>query len=355
MNKLIYTKYSTDRDKNFAIRTDRLLADDGEEIIRKAPLFEECKAHLEHMVAMSKKLQDRFGEEIKVTSSSFDEEGLTNEFVTGEPYYNIFEELLDKGDKDDIMDALNMYRDKIFYSTKEPVSFQLTSEFLEVFGDHEELEDASLLSDDVTDIDMILENIIVSESGTWQLIDYEWTFDFPVPREYVIYRALVYLYNNSKIVYFLTWEQALEWAGITASLENAFMNMEKHFQAYISGGKKRLEEYLEESGIGITLLSELAMANDYHSKELAKLQTEYKKLQEKYNEVSNNYGLLKEFKKMADENSMYYNELKDAYVVQQVSLDEYRKKALREAEINSQKGLKNFVKRSLPTRRKQGE
>ena len=38
------------------------------------------------------------------------------------------------------------------------------------------------------DIDLIFANIMV-QGNTWTVIDYEWTFDFPVPVDFLLWRA----------------------------------------------------------------------------------------------------------------------------------------------------------------------
>ncbi len=33
-------------------------------------------------------------------------------------------------------------------------------------------------------------------SLVWNVIDYEWTFDFPLPMKYIKYRSLLYMFHN---------------------------------------------------------------------------------------------------------------------------------------------------------------
>lgn len=341
MNKLIYTKYSTDRDKNFAIRTDRLRLDNGEEIINKVALCDEGISHLEHMVNMSKKLQYRFSEEIKVSTSTIDGRVLTNEFVEGKSFYSLFEDVLKDKDSEAVMKMLNSYRDKIYYSTTSDSRFHTTEEFEEVFGSFSNLDDMNLVSSDVTDIDMILENIIVSSDGTWQLIDYEWTFDFPIPREYVLYRTLVYLYNSSKISYMIKWNRALSWAGISEEQEKIYKRMEKNFQRYITKGKKTIEDYINESDIRFIPLIELLEAKN----RLKVVSGEYDKAMNRIRELSAEH---EHYVELAERNEAEFCNLRNEYVLTQLELDKYRDdirqmEAKRQREANKH-GLKRFFK-----------
>lgn len=341
MDKLIYTKYSTDRDKNFAIRTDRLLSDNGGEIINKVALCDEGVKHLEHMVNMSKKLSNRFGDKIRISGSALNGRVLTNEFVEGKSYFKIFEEVIEEGDKEAVMKTLDDYRDRIYYSTSEDKAFTSTREFEEVFGSFDALDDMNLMSSDVTDIDMILENIIVASDGTWQLIDYEWTFDFPIPREYVLYRTLVYLYNSSKISYVMKFNKALKWAGITEEQEKIYKRMEKNFQTYITKGKQTIEDFINESDIRFIPLIELLEAKN----RLKVVSGEYDKAMNRIGELTTEH---EHYVEMAKRNEAEFSNLRNEYVLTQLEMDKYRDdirqmEAKRQREANKH-GLKRFFK-----------
>ena len=47
---------------------------------------------------------------------------------------------------------------------------------------------------------MIFSNIILDENekenGKWTVLDYEWVWDFAIPVQFVIYRALYYHFRN---------------------------------------------------------------------------------------------------------------------------------------------------------------
>ena len=49
MEKLIYTKYSNQRNAGFAIRTDIYQREDGRRIVRKYADTDEAKAHIDHI------------------------------------------------------------------------------------------------------------------------------------------------------------------------------------------------------------------------------------------------------------------------------------------------------------------
>ena len=74
-------------------------------------------------------------------------------------------------------------------------TFKSTEDFIKVFGDVN--LPISLRAGEVNNIDLVFNNIIVGEK--WNIIDYEWTFDFLIPFNYIIYRAVhYYIYSSSK-------------------------------------------------------------------------------------------------------------------------------------------------------------
>ena len=75
------------------------------------------------------------------------------------------------------------------------VPFAGSEEFTRVFG-HAALPEG-LMSLPVTDVDMVLDNFLVREdSSSLDLIDYEWTFFFPVPVRFALYRTLHYFWHR---------------------------------------------------------------------------------------------------------------------------------------------------------------
>ncbi len=299
--KLIYTKYSTDRNKKFAIRTDRLLDCDNRETIKKVPLFPEAEAHLAHMVEMYEKLKERYEDKLIISGSTFEDNNLYNEYIDGTSYAEHFMDLIRKKDPDNVKAELNKYRDTIYYSKEGTVPFEMTPEFKEVFGAEAEevLLKADLKSAAVTDIDMILDNIIVDDEGNRNLIDYEWTFDFPVPLKFVLYRTIHYLYNESPIDNLISWDDIMTWAGIDRDLCDCFDKMEEKFQDYIMGDTETIERALPDCGTVATSLDTLRERERLYE-ECIKYRENYNNLIKEHNRIVNspeykNAEKLKEF------------------------------------------------------------
>jgi hypothetical protein len=122
-------------------------------------------------------------------------------------------------------------------SLKDLTDFKKTPEFTEIFGDVALEEGLKCMP--VTDVDLIFSNLILD--GGWNVIDYEWTFDFPIPVDFVIYRAVFYYIKESGINGEKK-ELLYKTAGMTKELRAVFSEMENNFQFYIKGGRITLPE-----------------------------------------------------------------------------------------------------------------
>lgn len=59
-------------------------------------------------------------------------------------------------------------------------------------------------------LDITPENLIEDENSKIHLIDYEWTYNFPIPRDYIIYRALLYSSTNINAKMYIPLEKLIE-------------------------------------------------------------------------------------------------------------------------------------------------
>ena len=89
-----------------------------------------------------------------------------------------------------LLDYLDTVKD-----TGDQTDFHMTEEFCRIFGSPRLPRGLKSLA--VTDIDMVLANVIV-ENG-WNLIDYEWTFEFPIPLSFVLFRIIHYYMEIGEI------------------------------------------------------------------------------------------------------------------------------------------------------------
>ena len=209
--RVIYSKFSMERDARFQIRTDIIRKADGEQVVCKYPLTPAADAHVCNMEKHYEKLQMQAeGTCIRfcpaVTVQEAEQTAVEFPWVKGEALQHLLKRLLESG--------------------KDEEAKQLICTYIRVVSE--------LQMKDVADIDLIFPNILV-EGDVWHVIDYEWTFEREVPAEWLIYRGLFYLsielpgYPLTEITHLL------ELAGITDEEAAKFAGWETEFQAYLRG------------------------------------------------------------------------------------------------------------------------
>ena len=110
--------------------------------------------------------------------------------------------------------------------------FSFTEKFYEMFG--HSLKNGDFYSMSYTNIDLCFDNIIAND-GKWIITDYEFCADFPVPVDFVIFRAVFYLFIKSPFdIDDELKNRIYSHLGIDKYKE-AFRRMEYRFQQFICG------------------------------------------------------------------------------------------------------------------------
>ena len=226
--KIVYTKYSDERGIGFQIRTDIIQNKNGKRKVRKQSLTKSGEAHLEHIYYSFHKLSEKYAnQKIDINQCKKIDKDLELEYVEGQTLSQKLKQLAEDQDSKQIEVIMQEFV-KMVTGGSENHLFQMTKEFKEVFGDIDMPE--SLRGDTNLDIDMIFANVIINDK--WNLIDYEWTFEFPIPVNYVLYRAFFYESLEESDYPLFQLDQMLAMADITEKEVEVYEKMEKAFQAY---------------------------------------------------------------------------------------------------------------------------
>lgn len=209
--QVIYSKFSVERAEQFQIRTDIVQRGDGRRVVRKYPLTQAAVTHVCNMEKNFKRLNE-LAEGMNVrfcpATTASDAGNVMVEFpwVRGEALQNRIGRLLKNNEEEE---AEKLIRTYIRVVEELPMT-------------------------DVADIDLIFPNILV-DGDIWNIIDYEWTVEKPVPSRWILYRGLFYLsielpgYPLTEITHLL------KMAGITDEEAHKFADWEAEFQAYLRG------------------------------------------------------------------------------------------------------------------------
>jgi len=105
-------------------------------------------------------------------------------------------------------------------------------EFFEVFGDA--APPAGTVCAPCTNIDLLCENILLC-GESWTAIDYEWSFSFPIPVNFLLFRIIFYFTAHANRGTEFECYDFYGKMGITAEEIEAYEKMETHFQHYVCG------------------------------------------------------------------------------------------------------------------------
>lgn len=232
---IIYTKYSNERRREFCIRTDIRMNDAKETYVCKLPAFPEAKDHIRGLEMACQGLQaDLAGSGLTVNTCMLETEP-DGSIAAHFPFCKgwTLEEKLDtiwkREGEEALIEEIRRYF-SMFADTKEP--FVETEAFRQVFGTVQFTRPQ--YSRSISDIDMIFANALETEMG-YELIDYEWTFAFPIPVRYLLYRCLYYYTLGNANRDALVQRKLYEVFDITEEECRQFAAMERQFQAYMLG------------------------------------------------------------------------------------------------------------------------
>lgn len=247
MEKLIYTKYSNERSTRFAIRTDIYEDEQGRRCVRKYADTEAARPHIEHIQTVYEQMQTQFlGSRFVPNKAELHPEYIEFEYVEGETLEKQLDAYLAADDQEGFAALVNTYADEVrrVYgvsgTTDAGIAHEDTSAYAETFGTVT-LPTPVPMTQGV-DIDLIFANIIVT-GDTWTAIDYEWTFDFAAPVDFLLWRAgKVYLENYANRAC-ISEEQMNALLGVAQANVDAYRQMELYFlQQYCYRGRSDLYE-----------------------------------------------------------------------------------------------------------------
>lgn len=232
-SNIIYSKISSERKDNFKICTN-ILKDQDTYRVEKIALDPSGISHFEriHQFYKTTKHNDLF----HYCPVQLENNTLIFDFIKGENLESIVNGYVKHDQLDKIIEIMDLLYKINAYG--DIVDFKVNQEFIDVFGK----QDESLLLDQkcirFCDIDVILENVILTQNHTYSILDYEWVFDCTIPVSFIMYRAILHSIALSKLN-----EEEIEKIylryGITKELKEVYLAMEEHFQAYVSDLKIR--------------------------------------------------------------------------------------------------------------------
>lgn len=234
MSKTIYVKYSNERSRELSIITKIIQDEEGNKSLVKVPAFAEAKNHVENMEKYYKSLNENYrnSEKIDINKCALNKDGtVAFEFINGETLEQRLDLLVNKGQYKQAIITIKDYFDEL-KKYNSSVKFQKTEEFVNIFGNVSTFENSH--SGKINDIDRVFGNVILN-NNKYIFIDYEWSFEFPVPLEYILFRAVHYYVNSEHQRKILIDEGIYDLIGLNKEQIDECLLMESNFQKYVSG------------------------------------------------------------------------------------------------------------------------
>lgn len=279
---LIYTRYADDRAFDYALRTDIIQTNTGREVHKRA-LYPQGAAHLAHIEKAYKKLCSQYENTgLKFNRCRPGDTKIEFEYLQGEPLQETVQQAVFRQDMKKVFDILRKVVQYIRNGTNNR-QFVMTEAFGQVFGEVDTDIFTGENCSEVSDIDLTLPNIIVNKDGDWNVIDYEWTFFFPIPQNFLIYRMLFFLHLDNPGIDELSMDKLLSFAGIGDLQAGAFAEMEKAFQNFVTAGQEPYREMVNLLG------------RKYRN--IVQLESDYRELSQRYQTLKS-AGLYKVIRKL---------------------------------------------------------
>lgn len=220
--------------------------DGSQRYVEKRALTKAADFHVSRISELSGKLSEMYRGRLKINRcEKTDITGTVRmEYLTGETFEEYLDRVLAKQGPDACENALLEYLDLVVPKELES-AFEMTDSFREIFGEIPgeisggipgEYEIHSLKTLPVSDVDLIPANVIRSD-GSSTLIDYEWSFDFPVPSDFLRYRILFYYLRSEKNRQRLAQNDIWRKAGLSGKKRKIFASMEDSFQRWLTRGR----------------------------------------------------------------------------------------------------------------------
>lgn len=229
--ELIYKKFSLKRGDNYKITT-KIFKKDGDIKVIKEPANTKSINHIINIKKYEQILNDQYKNTVlELNKCEIKNNSIEFEYIDGKNLEEILDEYYKENNIFKIKKIAEYYIDILKNNISKNNKFYYTEEFKEIFGDIKLNKD--YYAAEINNIDLIFSNIII-KNNKWNIIDYEWVFEFPIPIDFIIYRNFfLYAYNkNDDNLHEILLHEIL---GISEEEEMVFTEMEHNLQLYILG------------------------------------------------------------------------------------------------------------------------
>lgn len=268
---IIYTKFSKTRKKEVSLRTTISQDSKGNLKVEKKGNIHSKEA-IQNLINTYQKIKNISKKFEVVPIKQIDEDTVEFDFING---HSIHEQVSSASSKKELHSLIKYYIELL--DSIPTVKCSLGKDFEKIFGKVDKDKEYICLKEGILDLN--LSNLIIDLKGKAHFFDYEWCYDFPIPKDFVLFRALVVFYTNSSCRIFDTVEDLLaEYLEETESIKQ-YYTWEEHFQKETVAKKKNHPTYPLNS-IDINI-SDMRSQNTLLQEDILRLKEEKEKFERK--------------------------------------------------------------------------
>jgi len=276
--KTVYIKYNTYRKPEFNLRTEFRI-ENKKKYVYKVALYEQGKSFIQYINNTYKYLS-KLNLPFKVNKCTLiDESTLKFDYIEGE---TLLDELKRETKTHNSRSFIQGFIDfKNLLDQLPSQKDELDKNFKKVFGSYKDNTKYELLLPGILDLN--LDNIIRNTKGELHLIDYEWYFDFGIPKKYILFRSISNFFVSAKLIDTESFniDRIFSLFQINKEDINKYLNWELNFQKYVSKEElQRKNLTINEINKSMSLLKEDTVITTKSD-----IEDEINKLQNEYNQV----------------------------------------------------------------------
>ncbi len=229
--KVIFAKFNRDRLHKFQIATKILMDNEGNKFVIKEALNEKAETHIKQILKNYKLLTENF--KIRVSEPiKIEKKRILFNFIIGESFEKLLIRSIESGNEKEFDILLNIFLEYVNqFVTHKNEEFHPCDKFLKIFGEWYDKSPQDIVT--ISNVDLNFSNLILDRKKEIILIDYEWIFNFPVPKDFIIWRPF-YFFNKYHIKPHKIKFNYINKLPIDINDER-FLIMEKNFSNFIFG------------------------------------------------------------------------------------------------------------------------
>lgn len=270
--KIIFSKFSKSRKKEFNIRTTIFENSQGKlKVEKKGDKY--SKSTIQKLVETYNEINKISKKFTVVPAKLIDEYTVEFPFIDGP---TLHEKAISAKSKEEFDSVISKYIELLDSIPIEKI--QLDKEFEKIFGEIDKEREYLCIKKGILDLN--LGNLIVDSKGKVHFFDYEWCYPFPIPKDFVLFRVLLVLHLNTSSKSFYSLDELLRRYLKNKDCVKQFNNWEEYFYKNIVSQRKNHAIYTQ-SWIDVDI-SEVKNENKILQEEISKIRED---LQESQKEI----------------------------------------------------------------------